>query len=163
MKLTKGISILVLVVLAVAGTAVLVAQGGPGKFGGPPPGRPGGPGMERGFGFHPGMFRALDLSEDQQAQIRTLVGQDRAAREEQREAHVAAMEEIQESIHAAIAAETFDAAALRALYEQRSALLEEGFIRQQQLLHDIFQVLTPDQQETALEMIAEGPPRRPRH
>jgi Spy/CpxP family protein refolding chaperone len=164
MKVRKSISLFVLVLLAVAGTAVLFGQGGPGKFGGPPFA---GPGIERGFGFHPGMLRfmagALDLTEDQQTQIRTLVEQDRATRKEQREAHVAAMEEIQKSIQTATTAKTFDAGALRALYEQRSALLEEGFIRQQQLRHDIFQVLTPEQQEKALEMLAEGPPRHRRH
>ena len=159
MKLTKTFSLLVLAALAVAGTATLEAQRGPGEW----RGSPAGPGIESGFGFHPGMMRflgrALDLTEEQRAQIQTLMDQSRDGGREQRQQNSEALREIQKSIREATTAEEFNAQDLHALYQQRSALLEEGFVKQQQLTHDIFRVLTEEQRQKALELLDEARPR----
>jgi Spy/CpxP family protein refolding chaperone len=159
MKLTKTVSLLVLAALAVAGSAILVAQRGPGQWGG----HPAGPGIESGFGFHPGMMRflgrALDLTEEQQSQIQDLMRQEDDGGKEQRRQNFSALREIQKSIREATTAEEFNAQDLRTLYQQRSALLEEGFVKQKQLTHDVFRVLTEEQRQKALDLLDEARPR----
>ncbi len=116
---------------------------GPG-LGGPPPGGPGGPGMRmRGpMGFGPG-FRALDLSDDQKAQLKAIGDSHRdefrAAGEKVRAAR--------EGMRALIEADTIDESAIRAKSTEIAAAEADMTILNAKARQESLQVLTSEQQQ----------------
>jgi Spy/CpxP family protein refolding chaperone len=132
---------------------------GPG-FGGPPPGGPGMPGMRRGgpggFGFGPG-FRALDLSDDQKAQLRQIAASHReefkAAGDKARAAH--------DGMQALMEADQIDENAIRAKSQEIAAAEAEVMILNAKVRQQSLQVLTPEQQAKLKELRANRQQRGP--
>ena len=161
--LAAGIAVLTLA----AGAPMLMAQDqqprrpGPG-FGGPPPGgpgmrRPGGPGGPMGFG--PG-FREIDLTDDQQAQLKSIAeshrDEFRAAGEKARAAH--------EGMQPLMEADAIDEAAIRAKSAEIAAAQADVMILEAKVRHESLQVLTSEQQAKLKELrnAMPGPMRRRR-
>lgn len=156
-----------------AGTQMLLAQDQQSQprrpgFGGPPPGGPGMPGMRmRGpggpgglmgpMGFGPG-FRGLDLTDDQQAQLKQIADSHReefqAAAEKARAAH--------EGMRALIEAETIDEAAIRAKSADVAAAQAELMILNAKVRKESLQVLTSEQQAKLKELRDSRPGPRQR-
>ena len=117
-------------------------------FGGPPPGGgPGMPGMRRGepmggpMGFGPG-FRELNLTDDQQAQLKQIAeshrDEFRAAGEKARAAH--------EGMRALIESDSIDENAIRAKSQEVAAAEAEIMILNARVRQQSLQVLTSEQQ-----------------
>lgn len=160
----------VAVVLA-AGSALVMAHDGqmprrgrgPGPgVGGPPPGGqmrgPGGP-MGMGMGFGPG-FRELDLTDDQKAQVKTIV-----------DSHQAEFQAVGEKMRAArngmqalIEADMLDEAAVRAKSIEVAAAEADAAILNAKVRAQTLQVLTAEQQAKLKELQAsrEAQPRKQR-
>lgn len=152
MKPKWTLLIAVLTTLAVGGT-LLIAQGGPGNGSGHhwAARMDKGPGMAFGSFGHSLHFmtRYLDLTEDQQTQIRQILKQEHEANSAVRQERSAQLQAIQKQIHEATMAQSLDESLLRQLYAQRSTILEDGFIARQKTMHQIYTLLTPEQQEKA--------------
>ena len=137
-------------------------QGYGGQVGGPAPGGPGGPGMRRGgpmgFGFGPG-FRELDLSDDQKAQLKTIVeshrDEFRAAGEKARAAH--------EGMRALVEADSINESAIRAKSAEIAAAEAELMILNAKVRQESMQILTSEQQQKLKELRAAQPRRRGQH
>lgn len=144
--------------LAVAVPVFVAAQDqpqrrqGPG-FGGPPPGGgPGMPGPRRGpmggiMGFGPG-FRELNLTDDQQAQLKQIA-------ESHRDELRAAGEKVgaaREAMRALMEADTIDENAIRAKSQEVAAAEAEIMILNAKVRQQSLQVLTPEQQAKLKEM-----------
>ena len=147
-----------------AGAPLLLAQDqqprrpGPG-FGGPPPG--GGPGMRMGggpFGLGPGM-RELDLTDDQQQQLKAIAeshhDEFRAAGDKARAAHG--------GMQALIDADNLDENAIRAKSAEIAAADAEVMILNAKVRKESMQELTPEQQAKLKELREQGPKRRGQH
>ena len=157
----------VAVVLA-AGSALVVAQDGQmprrgpamGR-GGPPPGGmrgPGGPGGPMGMGIGPG-FRELDLTDEQKAQVTSIV-----------DSHQAEFKAVGEKMHAAregmqalLEADTLDEAAVRAKSVEVAAAEADAAILGAKVRTQTVQVLTSEQLAKLKELQASrnGKQRRP--
>jgi periplasmic protein CpxP/Spy len=154
----KWLMLIALFALVAAGGTVLIAQGGSGGWSGhhwaARMGR--GPGMAFGPFGHSLRFmtRYLNLTEDQQTQIRQILQQEREANATERQQRAEQLQAIQEQIHQATLDQTFDESNLRQLYQQRSALLEDGFLARQKTMHQIYALLTPDQQQKVQDLFA---------
>ena len=158
MKPTRWFILIALFGVLAMGGNVLAAQGGPG----------GGPGhqwaarMDRGPGMAFGGFghslrfltRYLNLTADQQTQIRQLLQQERQANAAERQQRAEQLQAIQQQIHQATMTQNFDESTLRTLYQQRSALLEDSFLARQKTMHEIYALLTPEQQQKAQDLFA---------
>ena len=148
---SRWLILIAVLALAAIGGTVLIAQGGPGRWAGQHRAAR----MERGpeMGFGPFghslrfMTRYLDLTEDQQAQVRQIFQQEREANATERQQQAEQLRTIQQQIHDATLAANFDESTLRQLYSQRSTLLENGFLARQKAMHDIYTLLTPEQQQ----------------
>jgi protein CpxP len=150
------------VALAVAAmTSVAMAQdgqmrrrgpGGPGP-GGPPPG--GGPGMGRGGPMGGPMLplRALDLTEAQQAQVKSIVD----SHQEEMRAAGQKIGAAREAMRTLLEADPIDEAAVRAKSIEVGAAEAELHILQAKLRNEMFAILTPEQLAKAKEM---GPRKR---
>lgn len=158
----------VAVVLA-AGSALVVAQDGQmprrgpamGR-GGPPPGGmrgPGGPGGPMGMGIGPG-FRELDLTDEQKAQVASIV-----------DSHQAEFKAVGEKLHAAregmqalLEADTLDEAAVRAKSVEVAAAEADAAILGAKVRTQTVQVLTSEQlaKLKELQKTREGQPRKQR-
>jgi len=147
-----------------AGAPLLLAQDqqprrpGPG-FGGPPPG--GGPGMRMGggpFGLGPGM-RELDLTDDQQQQLKAIAeshhDEFRAAGDKARAAH--------DGMQALVEADNIDENAIRAKSVEIAAADADVMILNAKVRKESMQVLTPEQQAKLKELREQGPKRRGQH
>ena len=162
----------VAVVLA-AGSALVIAQDGPMPrrgpgpgMGGPPPGGPmggmrgpGGPMGPMAMGPGPG-FRELDLSDDQKAQVKSIM-----------ESHQAEFKAVGDKIAAAreamrtvLEAETLDESAVRAKSVEVAAAEADAAILGAKVRAQTLQVLTSEQLAKLKERQAarEALPRRPR-
>lgn len=148
----KWMILIALVAVVAVGGTLIVAQGGPGRWSGRHWAGPmdGGQGMAFGH-FGPRslrfMTRQLNLTEDQQAQIRQLLQQQRETEATDRQDTMDQLQAIQKQIHDATLAPTLDESLLRQLYSQRSVLLESGFLNRQKNMHEIYALLTPEQQQ----------------
>ncbi|QSX37088.1 Spy/CpxP family protein refolding chaperone [Shewanella sedimentimangrovi] len=108
------------------------------------------PGMHQGMRH---MFRNLDLTDEQQAQIKSLMKEQRQARSEQqdesdREAH-------RNKMLALVSAAKFDENAARALIAEQQQHHEEGMLNFMKLQQQVYQLLTPEQQEKFRQQFAE--------
>lgn len=137
----------VAVVLA-AGSALVMAQDaqmprrGPGPgVGGPPPGGMRGPGGPMGMGFGPG-FRELDLTDDQKAQVKSIVDSHQA----EFKAVGDKMRAAREGMRALIEADTLDEAAVRAKSVEVAAAEADAAILNAKVRTQTLQVLTAEQQ-----------------
>ncbi len=126
--------------------------GGPGGPGGPMFGRRGGgPGM---------MLAGLNLSADQQAQIKTLFESER----DSRQAGMRALADARQALHAAVFANAVDAGAVAALQAKVIAAEQAQLAARVQTELTLAGILTPDQRAKLLARGGRGPgrPGRPR-
>ena len=123
---------------------------GPG-FGGPPPGGPGGPGMRRGgpMGFGPG-FRELDLTDDQKAQLKTIVDSHRAEFEAAGQKIGAA----REGMRALVEGDAINEGAIRAKSAEVAAAEADLMILNAKVRQESMQVLTSEQLQKMKELRA---------
>jgi periplasmic protein CpxP/Spy len=160
--MTAGAAVLTLA----AGAPMLLAQDQqprnrrPGVGGPPPDGAPGMPGMRRmipggPMGFGPG-FAALDLSDDQKAQLKQIADSHRAefeaAGEKARAAH--------EGMRALVESDSIDENAIRAKSQEVAAAEAEIMILNAKVRQQSMQVLTSEQLAKLKEMRDKGPGRR---
>lgn len=152
-------------VLTMAAGATMLAHNeqpqrrGPG-FGGPPPGGPGGPGgpgmRMRGPGGPGFGFRGLDLTNDQQEQLKKIAeshrDEVRAAGEKVRTAH--------EAMRGLTDGDTIDEAAIRAKSAEVGAANAEMMILQAKIRKESMQVLTSEQLAKLKERRDAGPGQR---
>ena len=160
----------VAIVLA-AGSALVMAQDGqmprrgPGPgMGGPPPGGPmggqmRGPGGPMGMGFGP-EFRELDLSDEQKAQVKTIVESHQA----EFKAVGDKMRVARESMRDLIEAEALDESAVRAKSVEVAAAEADAAILNAKVRTQTLQVLTSEQLAKLKELRAarEAGPRKQR-
>lgn len=157
---TFGLAVASVFVLIVMTAAVVVSQGTQqDRQGGPPRGEgfrrgPGGPGGPRDGMF--GMFRDLNLSEDQKAQIKKIF-----------ESEMESTRDLHEKLKALHDSEpapftgTFDEAAVRAAAEARSKIEVELQVSQARTMSQIGSVLTAEQKAQVASrrpQFREGPP-----
>ena len=148
-----------------AGAPMLLADNerpqrrGPG-FGGPPLSEPGGPGMRMRGPGGPGFgFRGLDLTDDQQEQLKRIAESHRdemqAAGEKVRAAH--------EAMRALTDADSIDESAIRAKSAEIGAANAEMMILHAKIRKESMPVLTSEQLAKLKERRDDGPgPRGPR-
>lgn len=91
------------------------------------------------------MAEVLDLSEAQKQQIRDIVEQERTEMGDNKKK----MCEGREQMRTLLESDTFDEAAIRSLAQSQSALRTEMLISRAKVKHQVFQLLTADQQELA--------------
>ena len=157
----------VAVVLA-AGSAIVMAQDGQMPRRGPGPGIAGGPmgGMRgpgglmgpMGMGFGPG-FRELDLTDEQRAQVKTIVDSHQA----EFKAVGEKMRGAREGMRALVEADTLDEAAVRAKSLEVAAAAADAAILSATVRAQTLQVLTAEQQAKLKELQAsrQAQPRKP--
>ena len=152
-----------------AGSALVVAQDGQmprrgpamGR-GGPPPGGmrgPGGPGGPMGMGIGPG-FRELDLTDEQKAQVTSIVDSHQA----EFKAVGEKMRAAREGMQALLEADTLDEAAVRAKSVEVAAAEADAAILGAKVRTQTVQVLTSEQlaKLKELQKTREGQPRKQR-
>ncbi|HKO95348.1 MAG TPA: Spy/CpxP family protein refolding chaperone [Pyrinomonadaceae bacterium] len=153
--------------LAMAGIAVLVIGAtvlalGHTRMQGPGHGHGDG-GQRRGPGFGPEMLehmtKALNLTSDQQAQIKTLFEGIHAAQEPRH----ARLHELHKQMEAATANGQFDEAKVRAIANEQAQLMADSMVEHERIKSKIYGILTAEQRAKAEEMHKRGGPheRRP--
>ena len=145
----------VAVLVAALGTIPMVAQGlgpgGRGGFGGQGRGRgPGGPGGPNLMA----MVHRLDLTDAQRGQLRALMEEGRQSGDPG-----AAIREAEQKLHAAVLAETPDAAAIKTLKTAVNAAHAAELDRRVAMMQKVAQILTPVQRSQLLQLHPQGPPR----
>ncbi len=151
-KLVAGTA-LGLALMTGAGVAVTAArEQGPRGFMGPGgPGRgPGGPG-----GIVPGL-RGLDLTETQREQVKAAIDSHKT----EFEAQAKAMQTARQALHAAVAADTFDEAAIRSKAADVAVVDADGAVLRAKVHSEVWALLTPEQQQKAKTQQAERAARR---
>lgn len=145
-QLKKSIAVAGVVLLAVAGGAAVYAQGGPEGHG-----RPGfaGRGFERGgFGLS---LRGLDLTPEQRTQVKGIFEQHRTELQAVGQRLGAAFK----AQHDAVAAMPVDENAIRAKSAELAAVQADAAIVRARIHSEVFQLLTPEQQQKAQQLKAE--------
>ena len=133
----------VIAVVAVALVGAVAFAQGPG-FGGPR-GRAGGPGG-------PGLpFRELNLTDAQQQQVRQLMEQFRV----QNRTLIEQVGKAEDARHDAVEAIPFDEGRVRTAMQQLAEVQTELAVHQARLQNDVYNVLTPEQQQQAQKLRAE--------
>jgi Spy/CpxP family protein refolding chaperone len=116
---------------------------------------PGGPGMRGGPGGPFGMaglpLRELDLTDAQREQVKAIMD---AHRDDQK-AIGDRMMTVRKALHDAIAADTFDEAAIRAAAAQVSAVDADAAVLQAKIHGEVIAILTPEQVKKAKELRAD--------
>jgi Spy/CpxP family protein refolding chaperone len=116
---------------------------------------PGGPGMRGGPGGPFGMaglpLRELDLTDAQREQVKATMD---AHRDDQK-AIGDRMMTVRKALHDAIAADTFDEAAIRAAAAQVSAVDADAAVLQAKIHGEVIAILTPEQVKKAKELRAD--------
>ncbi len=135
--------------LAAAFTIPVIAQPPQGTRGGP-----GGPGFGGRGGPFP-MLRALDLTEAQRAQIRTIA---ESRRQEGEAAPHRKLGELEKQLHLAILAESPDMQKIDELKTAIAAAAGEALTARIDVESRIAQVLTPEQRATARDALAKATP-----
>ncbi len=102
------------------------------------------------------MARGLDLTDDQQTQIKTILETARNASEPLHKQ----MDEAHKQLEAATANGQFDEAQVRALANQQAQLMADSIVEHERTKSRIFAILTPEQRAKADEMHKRGGPRR---
>ena len=118
-------------------------RGGPGMMGGPRGGGFGGPMGMGGFGL-----RGLDVTDAQRQQIQGIF----EAHKDQLKAVGDATMEARKALHEAMASDTADEATIRQLAAAVGAAETEAIVLQAKVRKEVFQVLTPEQQQKAKEL-----------
>lgn len=132
------------VMAALAVPAFALAQGGfGGRHGGSLHGGFGGPGLERFEEMLPRLAEYLELTDDQQSQIRAILDEEMPAIEDLREQ----LRTAHEAFRATHQPGDFDEAAVRAFAESQSQLHVELMVAGARTMSRIFTVLTPEQQD----------------
>jgi protein CpxP len=116
----------------------MMGPGGPGFRGGP--GGPGGP-----FGMGGFALRGLDLTDAQRDQVKAIM---ESHRDEQK-AIGDRMQAARKALHEAIAADTFDEAAIRAKAAEIGAVEADAAVLQAKIKSEVFAILTPEQVKKA--------------
>jgi protein CpxP len=113
---------------------------------------PGGPGMRGGPG---GMFglplRELDLTDAQREQVKAIM----ASHRDEQKAAGDKMMAARKALHEAIAAETFNEAAIRAAAGEVGAAEADAAVLQAKIHGEVFAILTPEQVKKAKELRSE--------
>jgi protein CpxP len=109
-----------------------------------------GQGQEQGKGGMGSLLKQLDLSSDQQSQINSLMAQHKAQRQNRDPAEQA---QWRSEMTALITADNFDSEQARALAEQQNASAVARMISRAQLQHQIYHLLTPEQQTKFVELL----------
>jgi protein CpxP len=91
------------------------------------------------------MAEVLDLSEPQLQEIRTIHAQERADMDATRQQ----LHQGHEQMQALLEADNFDEAAIRSLANSQTSLKTEMFVSRARVKHQVFQLLTAEQQELA--------------
>jgi protein CpxP len=91
------------------------------------------------------MADVLDLSETQQDQIRAIHEKERT----EKEATMQQMREDHEQMRVLLDSDTFNEAAIGSLANKQATLKAEMFVSQAKVKHEVFQLLTAEQQELA--------------
>lgn len=91
------------------------------------------------------MADVLDLSETQQEQIRAIHEMERA----EREGTMQQMREYHEQMRTLLESDTFDENTIRSLANKQASLRTEMFVSRAKVKHEVFQLLTAEQQELA--------------
>ena len=110
---------------------------------------PGGPGGPFGMGGFP--LRGLDLTDAQRDQVKAIM---ESHRDEQK-AIGDRMQAARKALHDAIAADTFDEAAVRAKAVDIGAVEADAAVLQARIKGEIFAILTPEQVKKAKELRSE--------
>lgn len=153
-RITRLHVVILTLSLFLAGGVAALAQGQRG--GGPPDHAFGGPGPGPGIGFLHGIFHELDLTDEQREQVHARVDEAMAGElgqilQDRRQKH----HELQQLIHDPSTEEAAITAAVRRITADSELLA----LAQHRLSVSVFEVLTPEQREQALELLAEQPPR----
>ncbi len=147
------LSVMITAVLGLSAYTMAGAQG-PGRERGFGPGGPGGPG--RGAGA---MLRGLDLTDDQQAQIKAIHEAERAARETASGAAPAAEAQLHRQLHAEVFADSPDTQKMATLQEQILLAQAARLTKRLEVEQKIAQVLTAKQRQAVRERLAQAPRR----
>lgn len=107
----------------------------------------GGHGGMLGQLLHPKLIKSLDLSEEQMAQIKSLMEESRAAHEAEREANKAAH---QAALESALQQDAVTAEALMALSDQRGENHKQA---RADMIAEVLNILTPDQRLELLKRV----------
>jgi protein CpxP len=91
------------------------------------------------------MADVLDLSETQQEQIRAIHEKERA----EKEGTMQQMREDHEQMRVLLDSDTFNEAAISSLANKQASLKAEMFVSRAKVKHEVFQLLTVEQQELA--------------
>jgi len=91
------------------------------------------------------MAEVLDLSEAQQQQVQAIVEQERTDMDESRRQ----MHQGREQMRSLLESDTFDEAAIRDLARSQANLKTEMFVSRAKVKHQVFQLLTSEQQGLA--------------
>ena len=102
---------------------------------------------QMGFGHHrfdpvQRMMRHIDVSDEQEAQIRAIVEEGRAEATEQR----AALREARQALRDLATGSDYDADRVRELAEQQAQIRADMTVARVDTMHRVYQVLTPEQQ-----------------
>jgi Spy/CpxP family protein refolding chaperone len=100
------------------------------------------------------MVHRLDLTDAQRGQLRALMGEGRQSGNPG-----AAIREAEQKLHAAVLAETPDAAAIEALKTAVNAAHAAELDRRVAMMQKVAQILTPVQRSQLLQLHPQGPPR----
>ncbi len=155
---TLGLAIISVFALMIMTAAVVVSQGPQSGPQGPPPGD----GFRRGPGPRDGMFhmfRELNLTDDQKAQIKKIMDSEAASTKELRERMRALHESEPEPFSA-----TFDEGSVRASAEERAKIDVELQVAHARTMSQIASILTADQKAQLAArkpQFREGPPPPP--
>jgi Spy/CpxP family protein refolding chaperone len=154
-------------ILVIAGIAVLIIGAtvfalGHG-FQGIPGGRGDGPGKGHGRGFGPGMMdhiaKALDLTAEQQTQVKALFEGMHAAEE----ARHTKRDDLRKQLEAATANGQFDETKVRTIANEQAQLMADSMVEHERMKSKIYAILTPEQRTKAEEMHKRGGPHGRRH
>ncbi|QSX40692.1 Spy/CpxP family protein refolding chaperone [Shewanella cyperi] len=142
-KLTQGLLGLLATAMLLGGTVAVAHEHGEDRG-------ENGPGMHQGMRH---MFRNLDLTEEQEAQIKSLMKEQRQARSEQQDE--SERETHRSKMLALVSASKFDENVARALIAEQQQHHEEGMLNFMKLQQQVYQLLTPEQQEKFRQQFAE--------
>lgn len=106
----------------------------------------------KGHGMRGDMYRGLDLSDAQKEQIKTLFSEGK--RSEQADVRKQ-QRELADKRRVLIQSKTFDKAAFEKLLAEQDKLRSEQRLKQAELRHKAWNVLTPEQQKKAQERFSE--------
>lgn len=88
------------------------------------------------------MFRRLDLSAEQQAEVKRILDERRDTQQQQRQA----LRDNHQALHELATTSAYDPQRVRALADEQARLQADMIVARTETLHRVHQVLTPEQQ-----------------